>query len=56
MGSQARRINGLERSGMQCIMFDVFIIIDDRIRPFPFLDLFKFPRDGATGKEDFMSN
>ena len=37
-----------------CLM--LFIIIDNRIRPLQFPDFFKFPRDGATGKEDFMSN
>ena len=38
------------------LCFMLFIIIDDRIRPFQFLDHFKFPRDGATRKEDFGSN
>ena len=38
------------------LYFILFMIIDDRIRPIKFLDLFKFPRDGATRKEDFGSN
>ena len=38
------------------LCFMLFIIIDDRIRPLQFPDHFKFPRDGETRKEDFMSN